>query len=295
MKTLRYGCEIETLAQTRHTVAKAIWSVVGGSIRHIGRPHCYDPYEVTATDGRVWKVMADSSLNAPKELQAEIVSPILRYEDIETLQEVIRAVRRAGAKCDLSTGIHIHVGAERFDAKSLRNLVKIFNKQEELIMHALDVRPERRARWCRGVDQSFLAKIEAKRPRSLDEVNRAWFGELTPRPHHYHHTRYRALNVTSLWQIGTIEIRAFNGTLHAGKVKAYIQFSLALAAKALKARSANSKRRPLNKETAKYDFRVFLLSLGLIGPEFKTARLHLLSKLKGSAAWKHGRPNALPN
>jgi hypothetical protein len=33
-----------------------------------------------------------------------------------------------------------------------------------------------------------------------------------------------------------------------------------------------------------------LLRLGLIGDEFKTARLHLLANLEGSAAWKHGRP-----
>ena len=78
--------------------------------------------------------------------------------------------------------------------------------------------------------------------------------------------------------------------MHAGKVKAYIQFTLALAAKAIRARASSSKRRPFNPETAKYDFRVFLLHLGLIGDEFKTARLHLMANLKGSAAWKHGRP-----
>jgi hypothetical protein len=31
------------------------------------------------------------------------------------------------------------------------------------------------------------------------------------------------------------------------------------------------------------------LNLGLIGEEFKTARLHLTERLQGSAAWKHGR------
>lgn len=41
--------------------------------------------------------------------------------------------------------------------------------------------------------------------------------------------------------------------------------------------------------TSKYDFRCFLLRLGLIGPEFKTARLHLLANLSGSAAWKGER------
>ncbi len=146
MRTLRFGIEIETIGQTRSRVAEAIRGVVGGTVQHVGTPYCYDPYDVIAEDGRRWRVMADSSLSASTDRQAEVVSPILRYEDIETLQEVVRAVRRAGAKVDSSCGIHVHVDAARFDAKSVRNLVNIFNKQEELIMHALQVSDERRRR-----------------------------------------------------------------------------------------------------------------------------------------------------
>ncbi|MFP2903202.1 VrlE, partial [Corallococcus sp. 4LFB] len=57
----------------------------------------------------------------------------------------------------------------------------------------------------------------------------------------------------------------------------------------LASKAASSKRRDFNPATAKYDFRVFLLHLGLIGEEFKTARLHLLKHLEGSAAWKGQR------
>lgn len=100
MKTLRFGIEIETIGQTRDAVARAIQTVVGGTVQHIGSPACYDPYDVVAADGRRWRVMADSSLNADRSRQAEVVSPILTYDDLETLQEVIRAVRRAGARVD---------------------------------------------------------------------------------------------------------------------------------------------------------------------------------------------------
>jgi hypothetical protein len=62
-----------------------------------------------------------------------------------------------------------------------------------------------------------------------------------------------------------------------------------MAAKALSSKAASSKRREFSVATAKYDFRVFLLGLGLIGEEFKTARLHLTKKLAGSAAWKGER------
>jgi hypothetical protein len=106
MKTLRFGIEIETIGQTRQRVAEAIQGVVGGTARHEGYPACYDPWAVTDRQGRVWKVMADSSLSAGRQYQAEVVSPVLRYEDILELQEVVRAVRQAGARVDASCGIH---------------------------------------------------------------------------------------------------------------------------------------------------------------------------------------------
>ncbi len=289
MKTLRFGIEIETVGQTRAQVAEAICTVVGGTTRHVGIPTCYDPYEITAADGRTWKVMADSSLSASQRLQAEVVSPILRYEDIETLQRVIRAIRKARARVDSSCGIHIHVDAASFDAKALRNLVKIVNKQEALIEHALNISQDRRCRWCRGIDADFLAKIERQRPSDLTDLNRAWYGRLNTQPTHYDSSRYRGLNLHNVWFRGTVEFRWFEASLHAGKVKAYLQFALALSAKAINARASSSKKRTLDPATAKYDFRVFLLGLNLIGDEFKTARLHLMSRLQGSAAWKHGR------
>ena len=82
MNTLRFGIEIETIGQTREVVARAIQSVVGGEVRHVGTPFCYDPWKVIDRRGRSWQVMADASLSAPKNYQAEIVSPILQYEDI---------------------------------------------------------------------------------------------------------------------------------------------------------------------------------------------------------------------
>jgi hypothetical protein len=290
MKSLRYGVELETIGQTRENVARAIATVVGGTVHHIATPFCYDPWHVIDRKGRTWKVVADSSLSAEKSRQAEVVSPILRYEDIEEFQEVIRAIRKTRARVDQSAGIHVHIDGARFDAKALRNLVKMVNKQEQLIYHALGVSEARQERWCRGIDQGFLNKVENLRNGTLEDLNRAWYGRLNTAPIHYDSTRYRGVNLHNVWFRQTLEYRWFNGTLHAGKVKAYIQFSLALSAKAMTARASCSKKREFNPDTARYDFRVFLLKLGLIGDEFKTARLHLLANLKGSAAWKHGRP-----
>lgn len=285
MKNINFGIEIETLGRTRETIAKAICRIVGGTYYHVGGT--YDAWKVKDAKDRVWKVVTDSSINAGRAYQAEVVSPVLQYTDIEELQEVVRSVRKVGARVDSSTGIHIHLDAAAFDTKSLKNLVKIVNSKESLIEQALGISEARRARWCRGVDQDFLKKIEKARNLNLDQMNSAWYGQYNPNPVHYDQSRYHGLNLHNIWYRGTVEFRYFNGTLHAGKVKAYIQFCLALGAKAITAKSASSKKRTVNLATSKYDFRVFLLSLGLIGEEFKTARLHLLKQLQGSAAWKN--------
>ena len=45
-------------------------------------------------------------------------------------------------------------------------------------------------------------------------------------------------------------------------------------------------RAKTNPENEKYTFRTWLLRLGMIGDEFKTARQHLLKNLEGNIAWR---------
>lgn len=283
LKTLRYGIEIETVGLNRERLARAIQTVTGGNVVNEGRG-----WRVTDATGRAWQVVPDGSLSGGEQ-SGEIVSPVLTYADLDTLQNIIRAVRTAGARADHSTGIHIHIDGARFDAKSTTNLVKSVHKQERLLEHALAVSDTRLARYCRPIDPAFIERLEARRPRTMRELSEAWYGRSNVTPQRYDSSRYHGLNLNSLFFRGTIEFRYFNGTLHAGEVKAYLQLVLAMAAKALTSKAASSRRRAFNPATAKYDFRVFLLGLGLIGDEFKTARLHLTKRLAGSAAWKGGR------
>lgn len=287
MRTLQFGIEIETVGINRQALALAICGAVAGSMTSAISEYG-DSWRVTDTRGRVWRVVHDGSLSGGTD-SGEIVSPILGYDDIELLQQVVRAVRAAGARTDETTGIHIHIGAHQFDAKSVASLVKMVHKQERLLEHALGVSPRRLERYCKPIDPDFLQRLEAWRPRTLQDVNAAWYGRQNLTPRRYDESRYHGLNLNSYFFRGTIEFRYFNGTLHAGEVKAYVQLTLALAAKALRAKAASSKRRDFNVATAKYDWRVFLLGLGLIGDEFKTARLHLTKHLAGSAAWKGER------
>ncbi|MBV4431554.1 virulence protein [Clostridium tyrobutyricum] len=76
----------------------------------------------------------------------------------------------------------------------------------------------------------------------------------------------------------------FQGECSAEEVKAYTHFITALCEMAKKQTRVNSTEKSVENE--KYAFRCFLLRLGFIGPEYKTERKILLSKLSGSSAFK---------
>jgi len=305
MKTLTFGVEIETLGANRKALAEAVATAFPGS-RVDYEGGSYDKWAVTLEDGRKWTVVSDASITGGRGAynNGEVVTPICTWADLEAIQAAIRAIRTiAHARVDSSCGIHVHIGtpADRFDAAALTRLAKLTYQQEPLIFAALGVGNVRRERYTRPVDEAFIRRLAVSRPGSRDTLASAWYGEGSyihtrsyAQTQHYHESRYHGLNLHSVFYRGTAEFRYFESTLHAGQVKAYVQFCLALAAKALTATGAMARKRDFNPATAKYDFRVFLLRIGLIGPEFKTARLHLMAKLQGSAAWRHGRPTPVP-
>lgn len=274
LRDLRFGIEIETVNLSRTDAAKVIANTISGRVSGT---------TATAPDGRIWNAAYDGSLPG---VHAEIVSPILNYSDIEMLQKIIRALRDAGAKPHSKAGIHIHVEAAPFTAPQLANLAKLIYKQENLLIRALGISESRLNRYTKPINARFIDEINRRKPKTRNELARAYYGDNTNHNSHYDSNRYHILNLHSVFTGRTIEIRAFESTLHAGKIKAYIQLVLALAAKALNSRSAQSEKRRFNAESAKYDLRVFLLGLGMIGDEFKTARLHLLNNMPGDSAFK---------
>ena len=178
----------------------------------------------------------------------------------------------------------MHIDASPFDARTLRNITNIMAAKEDLIYKALQVSVAREHSYCQKVEQRFLDELNRKKPKTLDGVERIWYDGESRRSDHYDGSRYHCLNLHSVFQKGTIEFRLFNGTLHAGKIKAYIQFCLAIGAQALNQSCAS--RRKTQTTNEKYTFRTWLLRLGLNGDEFATARLHLLKNLPGCIAWR---------
>ena len=252
LKEQRFGIEIEMTGITREEAARVTAAYFGTESRYVGLG--YDAYAALDGQGRQWKFMSDSSITAERkageqrvrasgEYKTEMVSPICRYEDIVPIQEIIRELKKHGAITNKSCGIHVHVDASPFDARTLRNITNIMASKEDLIYKALKVSVARENQYCQKVEERFLEELNQKKPKTLDGVERIWYDGYSRRHRHYDASRYHCLNLHSVFQKGTVEFRLFNGTLHAGKIKAYIQISLAITAQALNQACA-SRRKP---------------------------------------------------
>jgi hypothetical protein len=86
----------------------------------------------------------------------------------------------------------------------------------------------------------------------------------------------------------TIRFPWFRFGIEPEEVSAYSRFIGALCAAAKEQHRVTAKDKPVENE--KFAFRVFLIRLGFVGDEYKTARKILLRNLSGNSAFKNGAP-----
>ena len=244
MKNQTIGVEVEMNNITRENAAKQAADFFGtGRYENTAYRHGYRTWSAWDGRGREWKFSRDVSIQGPDDEKCELVTPILRYEDMELLQGLIRKLRKAGAKSDASRGcgVHIHIGANGHTPQTLRNLANIMASHEDLLTEALALDRGRISRYCRTVDPNFLRALNRRKPQSMAALADIWYSTQHAsygRDEHYNDSRYHMLNLHATFTKGTVEFRLFqfappagnkkNG-LHAGKLKSYIQLCLALS------------------------------------------------------------------
>ena len=302
MKKQTIGVEVEMNNIERSKAAKLAAEFFGTCrYQNTATRNGYMTWSAWDAQGREWKFQKDVSIHGPDSEKCEMVTPILTYADMDTLQGLVRHLRKAGAKSDATRGcgVHIHIGAKGHDAKSLRNLANIMASHESLLADALALDRGRMNRYCRTVNPSFLERLNREKPTTMADLAEIWYsgnGASWGRDQHYNDSRYHMLNLHATFTKGTIEFRLFqfdapaNGKkngLHAGQLKSYIQLCLALSQMAKSLKSASPK--PQQTDNPKYAMRTWLLRLGFIGEEFATARDLLTRRLAGNAAFRNGR------
>ena len=298
MKKQTFGVEIEMYDITKDKAVEVI-------AKHYGTEQTCsisgNGWICKDAKGRTWKATRDGSISAPATHQTELETPVLTYDDLEDFQQIIRDLRAAGAKSDPAhtCGVHIHIGLDGHDAKSLRNLANLMSAHERLLIDALQLSRNRIGQYCMITDPRFLQELNDKKPKTMKELGDIWYNtqDRNWTSSHYNSSRYHMLNYHGAFEDayynGTIEFRLFQfdnpgrtykGGLHAGKMKAYIQLCLALSQQAKDLKTASPKQP--QRENDKYAMRTWLLRLGMIGEEFSTARMVLTKKLNGNSAWR---------
>ena len=297
MKKQNFGVEIELTGITRQHAAQIIAAYFGTTSRFAGS--YYQTYTATDRKGRTWKAMSDGSITtemkdgsrAGHDYSCEVVTPILQYDDMDDLQNIVRVLRKAGAIANSSCGIHVHVDGANHTADSLTRLVNFATGRQDLFYEALEI-GARADRWCHKMNKTLLKAMKAN-GTDRDAIERIWYSRANDNytgsidHEHYNSTRYHGINLHAFFTKGTVEFRLFNGTTHAGKIKAYVQFCLAMSAWAI----ACQDNRLYFKSCANYTpeqkerlmTRVLSKRLGLSGAEFKTCRLHLTAVFRAAA------------
>lgn len=117
LKKQNYGVEVEFTGISRKMAAGAVAEIIGTTA---SRPDhtCYQTRTIQDSQGRKWKVMRDSSIHPIRkvgtenmdEYRVEFVTPILKYEDLDTLQAIIRKFRETSphnSVTDISLSIRV--------------------------------------------------------------------------------------------------------------------------------------------------------------------------------------------
>ena len=300
MKNQTFGVEVEMNRITREKAAEVVAAFFGtNNYEYTNYRNGYKTWSAYDQDGREWKFCKDVSIAGPDDEKCEMVTPILKYEDMETLQEVIRILRHNGAKSDASRGcgVHIHIGADGHTPQSLRNLANLMAAHEDLLTAALKLDTYRLNQYCRPVDPDFVRAVNAKKPKTMEDLADVWYVANKAnyyRNEHYNDSRYHMLNLHATFTKGTVEFRLFQfntpdgqhrSGLHAGALKSYIQLCLAMSAKAKAAKSISPNK--VQMDNQKYAMAGWLCNMGLTGPEFKTARTIFTNNLTGNTGRRY--------
>lgn len=298
LKEQKFGVEIEMTGITRKQAANIVAKALNSTSSEPDGS-CYHTRKIKDSSRRIWKVMRDSSIcprtktgSAGDEYRVEFVTPPLKYKDIELLQQIVRDLRSAGAMTNDSCGIHIHVDGANHNPQSLRRLVNFMIARQDLIYEALEI-GDRADHWCKKLSSTLLTEMKKDKELSREKIETIWYSRNNDNYYggidhqHYNDTRYHGINLHSYFSKKTVEFRLFNSTLHAGKIKAYVQFCLALSAWAIES-DDHIVFRSMSGYTAQQKVtimrNILTQRLGLSGEEFKTCRLHIMTPLKKMAA-----------
>lgn len=256
----------------RKEIVKVLGEHFGVKPKYMKVPSC--AYQIESAEGiltidRVGKITnlegvefeLEAILNANVE---EKITEVKEQEENNTTNEVI-AIEPQTTPCQIAIPMEGHTGI------SLRNLVNMIYSKQELIQKAIGI--------IKGIiSEDFITGINKDKIESLEDFKTAieGIGEKS------------CPGIEFDFEEQRITFKFIEGDADAEKIKAYSQFVGLLNQSAKTLKHASPKVNITDND--KFAFRTWLIRLGMIGDEYKSARKILLERLSGNSAFRNGRP-----
>lgn len=193
-----FGVEIECLVAS---------SVMRECATRNAMPFQYEGYN-HEDNNHYYKFVSDSSIRGENPI--ECVSPVLTGKvGMKSLENCCKALNEANAQVNVSTGLHVHIGAQNLSDEAYVNVFKNYQKLESVVdTFMARSRRENNSRWCRslqGKDFSFCT--------SKNDVYDVMSGN-----------RYYKVNACSYSRHRTIEFRQHQGSTDFEKISNWVNF-----------------------------------------------------------------------
>lgn len=224
-----------------------------------------------------WCVSNDSSIKAFGKDTCVLISPIMTYDNVVQVIEVLNILKNENAFINKTCYVHVHVYQDNFTYGDCIKLCNLTIPKERLICKALNTIDKK----VNVLDRSFIDSINVHNAiLSMDDFKNAWYAYVGKED-----TSKCCVDFHDFFNGKGVTIKYFNGALSFEEILAYIDFSVALVQKA-----HNEKCKPWERHNDSNEARQFvdfLWGMGIRGknPRFKVTRAILTQYLDGKP-WK---------
>ena len=233
---INFGVEIEFTGIHRKKIAELISKQF--KVIHKKRGSIY---EMDLGIDKIWKIVRDSSIRIENTVpiyeedmyKNELVSPICNLCDIKTVRKMVNLITNNGGLVNDSCGLHVHVGAEIHDLKSIPNMTIFWIVHQQLFINHFNTTQKSLERYCKILPTKLKENLLNYDNLSFEDFKKIWYQGYDDVPSRYNKSRYQTLNLNSLFTIGTAEFRIGKGSLDMKYIVEYIKFCLLINKKAI--------------------------------------------------------------
>lgn len=247
----------------RKEIVKVLGEHFGVKPEYLGVPSF--AYQIK-TEGETYTIDKAGKITNAEGIELElenILNPIVQEETNEVKVEQTEEIQNA--PFEIAITMEDHTGI------ALRNLINMIYSKQELIIKSLGISED-------IINEDFVKGINVAKIQTSEEFKKEADNI----------GKDNCKGIEFDFKNKKILFKFINEEADAEKIKAYTQFIELLAQSAKELKHASAKVSVT--DNPKFTFRVFLIRLGMVGNEYKTARKILLKNLEGNAAFRYGKP-----